>query len=232
MENDVVIVAAAGNRGSGTTQVSAPATMPGVLSVAGVDRNGQASFDASAQGITLGVAAPSEDLVGVAPGGSYRVWQGTSGATPIVAGIVALVIAAHPELDAANVINRIVSTARDVGVAGADYIYGNGLIDAEAAVNADVELVTENPMGDLAAWITLHRRAQSTETPTPAPSTAPRAEPAPVAGPQSPLGTLLPTVNQLRNVGIPLAVVVGFGGAFIALAVMAVRRFRGIRQTE
>ncbi|MGL4255188.1 MAG: S8 family peptidase, partial [Microbacterium sp.] len=36
MDNDVVIVVAAGNRGSGTTRVGAPATIPGVLTVAGV----------------------------------------------------------------------------------------------------------------------------------------------------------------------------------------------------
>jgi subtilisin family serine protease len=35
MQNDVVVVAAAGNRGSGTVEVGAPATMPGVLTVAG-----------------------------------------------------------------------------------------------------------------------------------------------------------------------------------------------------
>ena len=35
LEHDVVVVAAAGNRGSGTTSVGAPATMPGVLTVAG-----------------------------------------------------------------------------------------------------------------------------------------------------------------------------------------------------
>ena len=61
MEHDVVVVAAAGNRGSGTIEVGAPATMPGVLTVAGVDENGAASFDASTQGITIGVAAPSEE---------------------------------------------------------------------------------------------------------------------------------------------------------------------------
>ena len=54
-----VVVAAAGNRGSGTTQVGAPATMPGVLTVAGVDIDGLASFDASSQGITIAVAAAS-----------------------------------------------------------------------------------------------------------------------------------------------------------------------------
>ena len=71
-ENDVVVVAAAGNRGSGTSEVGAPATIPGVLTVAGVDREKNASFDASSQGITIAVAAPSEDLVGVLPDGSVR----------------------------------------------------------------------------------------------------------------------------------------------------------------
>ncbi|WP_397545276.1 S8 family peptidase [Salinibacterium sp.] len=238
-DNDVVIVAAAGNRGSGTTEVGAPATMPGVLTVGGVDISGRASFDASSQGITIAVAAPSEQLVGVVPGGRYVKWSGTSGATPIVAGIVALVRAAHPGLDANNIINRIVKTARDTGAPGADPIYGFGLIDAQAAVEASVPRVSENPMGSLAEWITVHRRAESIQSPTPAPTSAPSAPPtstptpgsADAAGPQTPLGTILPTVSLLRNVGIPLAVLVFFIGAFGVVIVVGVKRVRAVRQT-
>jgi len=233
MDNDVVVIAAAGNRGSGTASVGAPATMPGVLTVAGVDVNGVASFNASTQGITIGVSAPSEDLVGVAPGGTHVLWNGTSGATPIVAGIVALVRAAHPELDAANVINRIVSTAHDTGAPGADAIYGFGLIDAEAAVNASVPSVDENPMGSLAEWITIYRRAESTPVPVPTFSPTPVPEAAPdVAGPVSPLGTLLPTVSMFRNVGIPLAVYALFALILAGWGLLAVRRFRSARDTE
>lgn len=231
MENDVVIVAAAGNRGSGTTVVGAPATMPGVLTVAGVDSSGQASFDASSQGITIGVAAPSEDLVGVVPGGGHTRWNGTSGATPIVAGVVALVMAAHPGLDAANVINRVVSTARDAGTPGTDPIYGFGLIDAQAAVTAAVPIVTDNPMGEFSDWITLYRRADATAAPTPQPTVAPT--PAPIAsGPTDPLGTLLPTVGLLRDAGIPLAVFVGFAALLLWLVLAAVRRVKSARRTE
>ena len=229
-EHDVVVVAAAGNRGSGTTQVGAPATMPGVLTVAGVDARGEASFDASSQGITIAVAAPSENLVGVVPGGGHVIWNGTSGATPIVAGVVALVRAAHPELDAANVINRVVATARDEGAAGPDPIYGFGLLDAQAAVNATVPTVDVNPMGDLAEWITVYRRAES--TPTPLPTVVASPTPTPIAaGPQNPLGTILPTVNQLRNVGIPLAVLAVFLAIVVGLVVAGVRRYRGTRDT-
>lgn len=224
-QNDVVVVAAAGNRGSGTTQVGAPATMPGVLTVAGVDANGQASFDASSQGITIGVAAASEDLVGVVPGGGHVLWNGTSGATPIVAGIVALVRAAHPNLDAANVINRVVATASDAGAAGPDPIYGFGLVNAAAAVGASVPIVEANPMGDLAEWITIYRRADAAPSSLPTSAPLPTAPPV-AAGPDSPLGTLLPTVNQLRNVGIPLVVLAVFLALATTLVIMAVRRFR------
>ena len=57
-DHDVVVVAAAGNRASGTEQVGAPATIPGVLVVAGVDRNANASTQASTEGLTIAVAAP------------------------------------------------------------------------------------------------------------------------------------------------------------------------------
>jgi subtilisin family serine protease len=230
MEHDVVIVAAAGNRGSGTVEVGAPATMPGVLTVSGVDRTGDASFDASSQGITIGVAAPSEELVGVVPGGGYVTWSGTSGAAPIVAGVVALVRAAHPELDAANVINRIVSTARDAGDAGTDYIYGFGLVDAAAAVSADVAQVSENPAGDLQEWIRLNRRADATSAP--GIIVPPVAVPEVMEGPENPIGTLLPSVTTLQLVGIPTLVVLLMLAVLTGLVVAAVRQFGGGRRTR
>ena len=48
---------------------------------------------------------------------------------------------------------------------------------------------------------------------------------------ENPLGTILPTVNQLRNVGIPLAVLAVFLALAVGVVVAAVRRFRGTRRT-
>jgi subtilisin family serine protease len=233
MQHNVVVVAAAGNRGSGTSEVGAPETMPGVLTVAGVDRNEKASVDASAQGITIGVSAPSEQLLGAVPGGGYVQWEGTSGATPIVAGVVALVMAAHPGITGANAINRVVSTATDAGAKGVDPIYGYGLINAAAAVRNAVPSVKANPMGDLAAWIHLNRRAEPTATPTTPPTSSSTAAPAHVvAGPTNPLGILYPTPTQLRNVGLPLAVILAFGLAAIVMIVLAVRQFGRLRRRD
>lgn len=233
MEHDVVIVAAAGNRGSGTTVVGAPATMPGVLTVAGVDRDGKASLDASSQGITIGVAAPSEELIGVAPGGGYRLWSGTSGAAPLVAGIVALVRAAHPGLDAANVINRIVSTAHDAGKTGPDAIYGWGLVDAEAAVNDYVSLVDANPMGDLAAWVQLYRPTTAEPQPLPTPVVIIPEEPEVIAAdPGSPTGTLLPSIELLRGIGSGALAVAAFVAGLIWLGLWALRRIEAVRRSR
>jgi subtilisin family serine protease len=233
MQHNVVIVAAAGNRGSGTSEVGAPATMPGVLTVAGVDRNEKASVDASAQGITIGVSAPSEQLLGAVPGGGYVTWEGTSGATPIVAGVVALVMAAHPGITGANAINRVVSTATDAGAKGVDPIYGYGLINAAAAVRNTVPNVKVNPMGDLAAWIHLNRRAEPTATPTAPPTSTSSTAPTTVAaGPTNPLGILYPTPTELRDVGLPLAVLITFGLAALTMIVLALRQFGRVRRRD
>jgi type VII secretion-associated serine protease mycosin len=231
MKHNAVVVAAAGNRGSGTSEVGAPATMPGVLTVAGVDRDQNASLDASSQGITIGVSAPSEELLGAVPGGTYVQWAGTSGATPIVSGVVALVMAAHPTLSAANVINRIIKTASPAGAKGVDPIYGYGLLNAHAAVTDGVPRVKTNPMGDLAAWIHLNRRATPTQTPTAPPASTSSPAPAKASStPENPIGTLYPTATQLRDVGLPIGVLLAFLAALVAMIVAATRRFRSIRR--
>ncbi|WP_438352484.1 S8 family serine peptidase [Microbacterium sp. CJ88] len=233
-DHDVVVVVAAGNRGSGTTRVGAPATIPGVLTVAGVDAAGRASVEASTQGITLGVSAPSEKLLGVSADGTLVQWSGTSGAAPIVAGVAALVRAAHPELDANNVINRIIRTAKPPARPD-PLLYGYGIVDAAAAVAATsttVPLVTENPMGSLAEWIRLYRRANAVPNPTPS-ATAVDIPPLPEADARTPPSSpLLPSVDTLLYGSLPLGAVT-LSAILVALGVTAaVRRIRSARATR
>ena len=157
-EHDVVIIAAAGNRSGGMEQVGAPATIPGVLTVAGVDENDKASQDSSTEGISIGVAAPAEQLVGGLPDGGYARWSGTSGAAPIVSGVAALIRSQYPDMKAPQVINRILKTAKDTGAPGVDNLYGYGILDAAAAVSAQVPEVSANPLGSIKEWIRVHRR--------------------------------------------------------------------------
>jgi subtilisin family serine protease len=220
-KKEVVIVAASGNRAQGTDEVGAPATIPGVLTVAGVDESGQVSSDASTQGITIGVAAPAEGLVGVNANGATVSWAGSSGATPIVAGLVALVRAAHPDLDAANVINRVISTATPAGDAAT---YGYGLINAAGAVTADVAPVSANPLGDLSEWVKMYRRAPATSMPVPTISSSP------LALPDRGFESLGPTRFEITQVALPLSVALGFA-ILISLGSVAVARRYVVRRS-
>ena len=87
------VFAAAGNSGSATEQQYPAAearTVPGALAVtASTEARRLASF--SNFGNWVQVAAPGEGITSSVPGGGYGVWSGTSMASPIAAGVAALV---------------------------------------------------------------------------------------------------------------------------------------------
>ncbi|MFJ7748727.1 S8 family serine peptidase [Arthrobacter sp. NPDC097144] len=228
-EQDVVVVAAAGNRGVGMVQVGAPATIPGVLTVAGLDRMGAASRNSSSEGISIGVAAPAEDLVGGLPGGParYADWSGTSGAAPLVAGTAALIRSAYPDLSAADVINRITATAREAGAPGQDTLYGYGLLDAGAALTADVPSVAANPLGSIADWIRIHRRdtapAPAGEVPDAAQPVAPN-----LPEPTVPAALAPGTETDL----LPGTIVIGFGALLILVTAAGAAAIARARRRE
>ena len=171
-EKGVVVVASAGNRGSGITQVGAPATIPGVLTVGGVDRQREASKGSSTQGISIGVTAPSNDMIAAAPGNKYMIWSGSSASAPLVSGLAALIKSKYPNLSAAQIIQRITESADDTGAVGRDPVYGFGIINPLMALDPSTpQDATENPLGSLKAWIAVHRR-QEVPAPTPADASA------------------------------------------------------------
>lgn len=65
----------------------------------------------------------------------FRFFSGTSMATPHVAGAAAVLMAAFPSKTPAQIVNRLLTTARDLGAAGVDAIYGRGALDLAAAMN-------------------------------------------------------------------------------------------------
>lgn len=127
---DVVLVAGAGNEHK---QVAFPAALPGVIAVGSVERtNKVASF--SNYGDQLDVVTYGTAMPAARPHSRYEVAHGTSDSTALVAGIAALIRARYPDMSAAEVADRLTSTAIDRGTKGRDDYYGYGQVDAVAAL--------------------------------------------------------------------------------------------------
>jgi len=149
----LVIVAAAGNES--TVEPFFPASYNGVISVSAVSIT-QAIAPYSNFGSFIDVAAPggntAQDINGdgrpdgvlstLASGGGdmietgFGILQGTSMAAPHMAGVVALMRAANPNLTPQAIDNLLASgrITQDLGPAGRDDQFGHGLINAYQAV--------------------------------------------------------------------------------------------------
>ncbi|MFD4374338.1 S8 family serine peptidase [Streptomyces sp. NPDC058486] len=142
---------AAGNDGDGVTcsTTHPPGAQVSSYGVGAYDANGRiASFSGFGPSLVDGsmkpnISAPGVDIQSTWPGSQYNVSQGTSMATPHVAGAVALLWSAAPSL-----IGRIDETralldqgARDVdethcgGTAGRNNVWGEGKLDILASID-------------------------------------------------------------------------------------------------
>jgi hypothetical protein len=71
----------------------------------------------------------------------YRILNGTSMASPIVAGLAGLIKSVRPDMTPAEIEGVITATAVDVGAGGRDPQFGAGIINADAAVRAALAYV-------------------------------------------------------------------------------------------
>jgi serine protease len=69
------------------------------------------------------------------PGSGYEAWDGTSMASPHVAGVAALVWSYNPSWTNVQIRDALQKSAEDLGVAGRDNVYGFGLVRARAALD-------------------------------------------------------------------------------------------------
>jgi type VII secretion-associated serine protease mycosin len=138
VEQDVLVVAAAGNGQQGDTpQRSYPAAYPGVLGVGAVDEAG-VRLPGSQIGPHVDLVAPGGEVLAATRAGGHQYWQGTSFAAPFVAATAALVRSAWPRLSAAEVAARILATATPAPGGRNSAAYGAGLVNPYRAVTDDL----------------------------------------------------------------------------------------------
>jgi serine protease len=147
---DVVVIACTGNASASSSAENSgvwyPAREPGVVAVAGMERDGKTLWEGSITGKETVLTAPATNLVGARGPDDYWRVQGTSFAAPMVSGTAALIRSRWPDMPAGEVINRLIRTADDRGAAGRDPEFGFGQVNPVAALTADVPFVTDNPL--------------------------------------------------------------------------------------
>ena len=125
----VTVVVAAGNTAKG---VSIPGCISYSTTVGAVDSADRiARF--SGRGSAVDIVAPGVKIFSSVLGSGYATWDGTSMATPMVAGVVALIKSAHSGYTPAQVEQAMFSTAKDLGSFGKDTVFGWGRINAWGA---------------------------------------------------------------------------------------------------
>jgi serine protease AprX len=152
----IVVVASAGNAGSGCSTVNDPAAIYDASfsigatdvndAIAGFSSRGPVTFDGSGR-LKPDVSAPGVNVRSSLPNGGFGSLSGTSMAGPHVAGLVALLLEARPALRGnVDAIERVIretavplSSSQDCGgTAGLipNNVFGAGRIDAFAAIQS------------------------------------------------------------------------------------------------
>jgi subtilisin family serine protease len=127
VQEGVIVVAAAGNSGS---VVSSPSCASGAISVGAVDNNDFVIL-LSGRGLALDLVAPGANIYSTIPGGGYASWSGTSMATPVVSGTVALLLQKDSSYTVSQVKVSLFETAEDLGYSSKDQ--GHGRVDTHRA---------------------------------------------------------------------------------------------------
>ncbi len=138
---NVLLIAAAGNAcpvlvalGLESFTVNYPAKFERVMAVAATDINdNRASF--SSYGSSLDISAPGVEIFSTYLNGEYKNLDGTSMASPMVAGTAGLVLAQNPSLTPAQVQDILQRSAFDINSSGWDDQTGWGRLDSAQAMN-------------------------------------------------------------------------------------------------
>jgi hypothetical protein len=137
----VLLVAAAGNEFAEGNPLEYPASLPHVVTVAATDLDGQSSYFSNANA-AVDLSAPGERIATAVPvahdpdrdGNGYALVDGTSFASPIVAGAAAWVAAVRPRLSVDQLAQVLRLSASDLGRSGWDPHTGFGMLRVGSAL--------------------------------------------------------------------------------------------------
>lgn len=227
-----VVIFAAGNEGR--EYINYYANIPGVIAV-GASTSSDTHASYSNRGNGLSVVAPSDGgwpilaaraawdqgntgmpankryyVDGIDRGPYYKHFGGTSSATPLVAGICALILSANPNLTSTQVKSILESTADKIGnrwdynTAGYSTKYGYGRVNAEAAVAEAIRLRSGGSVGQPTIPTQPTTPTVPTQPTTPPVTTRPTTPTAPPTTPTAPAPPPISTPSAPQVTGTNL----------------------------
>ena len=143
-----VTVFSAGNSGQTAGSIATPAGYANTIAVAASDsRDKIAWFSSAGPSVFTGrekpdLAAPGTRILSAYPGNRYALANGTSMASPHVAGTIALLLAANPSLTRPDLTYILTSTAIPLDPSFPNNLGGWGRLDAYAAVQTQLTAAT------------------------------------------------------------------------------------------
>lgn len=148
----VAYVTSAGNAAQ-DVMLKSPERLRESIVVGSLEPPGDSLSSFSSLGLLVDVVAPGGDVLSLAASAAPRFYSqatfvgdlamrlnGTSMATPMVSGALALLLAHHPELTPEQLRALIRATASDLGAPGHDRLFGAGRLQVDAALRAGVPL--------------------------------------------------------------------------------------------
>ena len=207
----VVPVFAIGNFGPASSSTGSPGNLPDAVGVGAVDQNGNVSSFSSRGPVAWtgkingvftkpDIAAPGQDITSAIPGGKYGAKSGSSQASPIAAGAVALLLSAKPGSSVDAIKNALYTSASNAGNKNNNVGYGLisvpgalGKLGVNAGAPAPAPQPAPAPTPAPAPKPTPAPAPAPQPTPAPPPAPAPTPAPKPTPAPTPPPNTAAPT---------------------------------------
>lgn len=130
ISKDVLVIAAAGNKGADTAGYY-PSSEEKVVVVSATDESDHvATF--SNTGNSIDISAPGVGIISSVPGGKYNRLSGTSMAAPFISGVAAMLKLDKPNRTMSEIESLLKSYVDDRGLNGWDSSFGEGIVNVAA----------------------------------------------------------------------------------------------------
>lgn len=195
----MLFVAAAGNDNINTDitpHYPSSYTLSNVISVGSISSSGARSSFSNYGAISVDLFAPGSSILSTTPSSSYSSYDGTSMASPHVAGVAAQVLSLNSGLSLASLKDTILNSSTLSGAYSGLCVTSGRLSAATAVLSVELETPTPTPSQTPNATLTPSPTATVTPPPTPSPGISPTHTPTPQPTPaftSTPTPTVVPS---------------------------------------